>query len=520
MAALLGACATHRVTPEQLRIAAEAALARADARLLRGCYGCLIEARDGYAALVTGPLGGQAAARLFGAELLIVLREKELAIDTAASMTRLATVGAGLPADLDVPALLRLVELVPPNVGGTPDATYAAFVRDHLRTVRALDADVDALGASLLWAPMRTYLTLAVQCSDTGRPLLTGPRRWTDVGVVDTDSPLVAYRRALCRGAKGLFTLEDQRQTTPELTEAAYALARQTPMASEATLEDKALAYITVALADFSHAPAVTMLAASIQQNRGDCERALELYAETVRMSPRHEHAQLGRTACLSLLDRPQDAVAAASELIDWHSIDRRDAHYWRAYNLRKLERLGDARADSDQSKALGATLENATLAGIIEYEQDDLDVAMIDLNRAFALGLGGNCLAAFYQGLVHAKREHWADAGTRFEVSSGCYQRALTQDRARLATWRLRTDLEPDYQRVQAERLQKGIDDEESQRKTAALNGANCFVAVHDLSRAEPLLAVAAGDPALADEVGRLQARISDARRDPAPSR
>src|SRR5688500_7811302 len=89
-AALSPGCASARV-----REANELALARADARVLEGCYECLQEARSAYARLAADKHAPRIAkgspgivARLFETDVLIALREKELALDADASIDR------------------------------------------------------------------------------------------------------------------------------------------------------------------------------------------------------------------------------------------------------------------------------------------------------------------------------------------------------------------------------------------------------------------------------------------------
>ena len=57
------------------------ALAQADALVLQGCYDCLLEARATYARVGVGKARPLVIARLFETDLLITLREKELALD-------------------------------------------------------------------------------------------------------------------------------------------------------------------------------------------------------------------------------------------------------------------------------------------------------------------------------------------------------------------------------------------------------------------------------------------------------
>src|SRR5687768_7205460 len=102
LAALIGAtlalgCASARPRPDDGRAAA-AALAAADARVRDGCYDCLLEARAAYARLADGRLADTAALRLFEVDVLLALREKELALDWRPSVARARDIAPRLPA--------------------------------------------------------------------------------------------------------------------------------------------------------------------------------------------------------------------------------------------------------------------------------------------------------------------------------------------------------------------------------------------------------------------------------------
>src|SRR5262245_56419393 len=73
------------------------ALADADALVLQGCYDCLIDARSVYERVAVGKARPLVIARLFETQLLIMLRERELAIDATQSFARAQALAAELP---------------------------------------------------------------------------------------------------------------------------------------------------------------------------------------------------------------------------------------------------------------------------------------------------------------------------------------------------------------------------------------------------------------------------------------
>src|SRR4029453_2847455 len=75
----------------------QGALADADALVLQGCYDCLLEAGATYERVAVGRARPLVITRLFETNLLIALREKELALDWSAALERARALIPGLP---------------------------------------------------------------------------------------------------------------------------------------------------------------------------------------------------------------------------------------------------------------------------------------------------------------------------------------------------------------------------------------------------------------------------------------
>ena len=105
---VLTGCASARIRKEN-----ERALAVADARVLEGCYGCLTDARTTYERLAREkkPLPG-VVARLFETNVLIALREKELGLDSRASVERARAIAPRLSATVDGTRVLAIFDAV------------------------------------------------------------------------------------------------------------------------------------------------------------------------------------------------------------------------------------------------------------------------------------------------------------------------------------------------------------------------------------------------------------------------
>src|SRR5690242_19789370 len=92
---LWAACTSTPIKPE-----APIDLTAADAKRREGCYDCLLEARDFYQRSAIGITRPLALRRWFETELLIALRERELAVDNSITVARARTLSSELPPDL------------------------------------------------------------------------------------------------------------------------------------------------------------------------------------------------------------------------------------------------------------------------------------------------------------------------------------------------------------------------------------------------------------------------------------
>jgi hypothetical protein len=505
--AMLAGCGPQKPRVD-LRALAMADLARADDRLRAGCYACLIEARDIYAGLLTGPAAALAATRQFDADLLIVLREQELTIDTTKSIARLEADGAALPPEYDVPRILERVASLLPLATGLSDAGYATFMRTYRAKGETAGDDLQWLAQAPLFAPVRDYFALSIRCNPISR--LGDARDSVEGPPPDDDPPLLAYRRATCAGANGFDALRTLHAQHADLAEAAFFVALNAPQGNGPTGEKRTLA--KAAYAVFPQSPAVTYAMAVITHSAGSCRDALPYYDETLALQARHEGAQLGRTTCLSVTGRSDEAIEAATELIGWNSTKQVEAYYWRAYNEHVQQHLDRARTDIEESKRRGRTQENLTLAGVIEYEQGDYPPALEDLGLAWTLSRERNCTAAWYQGLVHVKREAWTDAGDAFNRDVGCFAANVREDRAGLASMEAHTELDADFRASQMAAFKAAIVEDERQRRASALNGAAAFASSGTLDHVHELLDIAALEPSFAEPIATLKAYL-DAR-------
>lgn len=537
------ACASvPKQNPDQI------ALEGADAKVLEGCYDCLIEARTTYVRLAAGKSRPSILPRLFEVELLLTLREKELAMDFSTSLARARDLMKELPPVLDAPRYLAVVEGIPSDDVGTPRAEDGAFRRaqgplitridDELAWLRrtntiaspAAGGEVSgakagagtkagskaggkaAAGATIappptLSQPVRQYLALALDCmyGTRARPRPPGtplpPPVNRDPG--PAAPPLLTYRYAIC-GRVQRAPIEKVRVDAPRFVDASFFQARIEVAESR---QSKGRELLEEAYKRFPTSPSVTYFNGSFNQLIGDCRAALRFYDETIAIKPRHENALLGRTMCLTRLKRNDEAIQAATHLIGLKLDNISEGYYWRAWNYHFLQQLDIARRDIESAKKLRTSGEIHTLAGIIEYDQDDLTPAEYDLKVAKSLSGGAqNCTARWYLGLVDMKRERWVESAVHFEDSMSCYEQAVKENEENRDAIAKNPNLDPEFKKRQIEGFEAAIKEDSRQQFASAFNAANHFARGGNAAKAKILIEIAARDPNLADRVADLR--------------
>jgi hypothetical protein len=212
-ALLASACATRG---PQVSLSAE--LARADNLIRQGCYDCLIEAAGIYAGL--GSTHRRAVVgRMLEVELLLVLREKELAIDPAGRLTAAAALAREAPNPQAAAAIVTLVDSIPPDAIGTPrvERRVPVIVAGAGARDKFMAESIAIIAASGLSATAREYIEVSVRCGvapDTA-----------DDGTDAARPPIVRYRSATCTTVDAK-AVEQLRAEVPRFIEASLFLGR------------------------------------------------------------------------------------------------------------------------------------------------------------------------------------------------------------------------------------------------------------------------------------------------------
>ena len=479
-----GACATRSAgvpTPSREQAAA-------DELVRQGCYDCLLEARAIYErvpASARRPL----LIRMLEVELLLALREKELALDTAATMARANAIVSELGPAADVARYVPIVEAVPPDAAGTPRG--ARLLPVLLAGRAGLEAAITAIDASPFTPLFRQYVAIAVQC---GRPPLDPQQRSSDPSAADT-APLLVYRNAICENPIKIDALEQVRAAVPRFIESALFLGRATMGSLFGSDGSRARIHLEEAYSRFPDSPAVTFHLATVAQATGDCRRAEGYFSETLMLRADHEDARLGRAICRTYLSNHEGAIADATLLIDAATSNRAEAYYWRAWNRRAQKQIDMARADIEGSRALLYNARVLTLAGMIEHDQTEFDKAKEDLNRAREMD-ANECQAAWYLGLVGYATERWAESAAGFGDAANCYERLIAENEVRRDAMAKREDVAEDFKQRQIAGFEAAIKEDSTQKSAADLNAAINYGRAGDVDRATTYMKRAWVDP------------------------
>jgi tetratricopeptide (TPR) repeat protein len=371
--------------------------------------------------------------------------------------------------------------------------------RSRLSAVRArIDARLSRPRRPSDDQELDAYLDLTLVCTARGQL----PKGVTiDALVPDGPArPLLEYRLGAC-GLDKETHLDAALAAEPRFLEAFLIAARYRLVAARGGSAGRAgprpswpeaRDAFTKALAAFPDSPAIAMELANALRQRS-VSGALALYERVIARVPDHHDAWLGKGMCQSYLGRHTDAVATFTHLIGMGRWLVGESHYWRAWNRHQLKELDAAWADVETAKQ---TLYNAdlyTLAGVIAYDRQQLEVARPHLEKGLELQ-PRNCTAAWYLGLVHAAQERWPEAGDTFTTASSCYRldaddgrRQLTEAEALEAT---EEGAEARASQIAAARA--AIDESTRQEALSAYNAAYGFVRAQQIERARPLLAAA----------------------------
>lgn len=424
--------------------------------LRRGCLHCFEQALS--AAQAAGD-----AQHAFEAAALIVLRAKELGLPLDA---RLDTLRALVPPGPGWMDLLELVSAIPADRLSGDE--YVQQLPAQLAARRRARALVDGwaqapepLPASPLF---RAYVGVAVACSiqapsgETGGDVAKRARAaWPDV-------PLIRYVAASCTGDRA--TLAAVHEADADFVDVEYALGR---IASEGRVPDydESLRHLRAARDAFPDSIAIATALGNLRIQREEWTDALAAFDAVVAQAPLHRDALLGRVVALTRLARHEEAIAAATHMIELGEWQLGPAYYWRAFNELQLRRLGEAAADRDHAKSLMSNAAVFLLSGLIEWGEHRLPQSEAEFQQALVLDFG-QCDAALYMGAVRNEMMKRPEAVAAFKQAIQCYDLAITLRNKNIADIRAGSGSDAAKARLIGMQ-QRALDEATSQRDEAA---------------------------------------------------
>jgi tetratricopeptide (TPR) repeat protein len=514
---LWAGCAARRpaLTASQL-----ADVTRAEALVHAGCYRCLQEAYEIYTGLA-GRSPDRAVRGAFDVTLLMAVREKEVGVPADRSLTRARTLlsrlsrspaSGGTQATLDPAILLEAAEAFVGDLSGldSDERQQRTERSDQPEPAAAATAELArTLLKSATTSEAAAYLALAIDCDQPpSRRLIdqTALRTYAAAG-----SPLMRYRVAICSDGQPT-SLTQLREADPRWADTFFFEGRYEMGSPSRSPEPvRAAALLTSASEAFPESIAVRLMLANAQEMNGDFAASLASFDRILVLKPAHVDARLGRVRTLTYLARADEAIKAATELIDlgmWHV---GDAYYWRAWNIYQTHRLEPAWADVQHAMRLRANTAVYALAGSIAYARKDLDTAVGHFDRAFEMD-STNCPAVSSAGLVHTDQAAWQPAAESFSKAASCYALAASTARKELTTLE-QSALEPALKTRRMSSARKRIESGEALAGQSALSAARSFVESGQSRLALDYIDLAERHPATRDQALALRARIAGTR-------
>lgn len=497
----LSGCAARGPSPQ---LTAEAA--QAQAFFNEGCYTCLQESLAIYQKhllMKAPPLG--TAERAFDAAVLIAIREKELGIPSSGSMK--AALQLVVPGRM---ALLDAADLVTGDTTGL-DPEQRALVTGRNRPAiepdnpkrRALDAFPQTDFAA-------KYVALAIDCEQQklNEGIDAKQLMQTYAGV-----PLMQFRLMTC-GRPGLPSVATLRAGDPRWTDTLYWEGRGELASSRGRSIDfpKALGFFALGRDAFPQSLMLTMAWANTNLAAEEFESALDGFDAVIASYPTHRDALNGRMQALGYLMHHDEAIAAATKLLDLGTWHIGEANYWRAWNRYQLKDYEPAWIDVENATRGLSNARVYMLGGLIAYARKDLPVAIDRFDRAFQIDSTA-CDAVWMSGLVSIDQNDLDTAAPKFTRGMTCFvssAAALRRDAAELeaVVARRGTPASAREQRV-IDKSKKDADNAEEKSAQSAFNAAQCYARTGKKVMALTHVDVAIAHPAMREKALALKAAI-----------
>jgi tetratricopeptide (TPR) repeat protein len=413
------------VAPDPRDEARLLAVHAADARAAEGCYLPLSEALTGYEQALAVHEDEEVRSRAFDTAVLLALRERALGLYPGRYQEAPGRLAAGLP-PARTTAALDVLALAPWRRGTLPPASPGAFdgVRRRATAARqALDPHLASdVVAATLYVTLVTNHPYAVQPADTSQPttrvepLTLESAPWA---AAHLDHPAFAFPWLLAQRTTTVDDWQAWHASRPRCVEALVPQGDLHVALRRLASADRLLGVALEALPDLVPARAMR---GEIRAQLADYDTALALFREVRARVPNHREASLGEVEALSTLRRHTEALAAAEAMLADSVGYPGDAHYWRAWNLFQLGRIGHARAALDQARRLIGNADVHYLGGVIAYREEQWEEARDELRQAIAMD-ETHCDAHFTRASVALLQQAWPAASVEFAGAADCFR-------------------------------------------------------------------------------------------------
>jgi tetratricopeptide (TPR) repeat protein len=497
----IAACAPKGPSPQVL-----AEMAKAEALQSQGCYTCLKESLAIFEKLGQAKIQPAGLAeKIFDTALLIAVREKDLGIpaDDAMGAARRLAVASRQP-------LLDAAELIIGDSSGL-DPEMRSFVTGRNR--RALEPDnptrraLDAFAETDLPAK---YIALSIDCE---QQKLIESVDLKSLSATYAGSPLLLFRLATC-GRPGGPNIAAIREVDPRWTDTLYWEGRREMVASLGNAIDlsKVIGLYGQGREAFPSSMMLAMAWSNANLTAEEFPSALSGFDDVLQKYPTHRDALNGRMQSLSYVMRHDEAIAAATRLLDLGTWHIPDAYYWRAWNRYQIKEYDNAWADVEDAIKGLSNSRVYMLAGMIAYARKTLPIAVDRLDTAFKID-ARQCDAVWMSGLVSIDMNELAIAAPKFARSMTCFVSAasgLRQERAQLDQAIQKRGTPPTARdRRNLDRMQRDAETAELKSAQSAFNGAQCYARTGNKGLALNIIDVAIAHPGMSEKAAALKVLI-----------
>ena len=490
LAWLAGGCAARSREAALVADLAER-LRLAHAAADRGCYTCLREAFDLATAVEqASPRFADARHLVFTTTVLLALRERELGLVGRGDLQHARTLAAG-PAEA---LTLEAAESVPQADQGPFRERWDDIRSGRERTAQRLATWRASLGTGDVTA---RYALLSVECAF---PDVSGLSREQLPPEAPGEPPALVWRRATCLG-RDLDALQALVVREPAFAEASYLLGVQSLMLGRLV---EAETRVSAALSAIPGWPGAAITLGNIRLALERFAASREAFDAALALVPEHPTARLGKLQAFSYEGAHGEALAVADAMIARGTWLVGDAHYWRAWNLARLERFDEAEASITEAKRLLVNAAVFKLAGVIAFRRGRLDAARGELTAARERA-PDDCEVPGYEGYVESAAQKWEQAGMAFATAATCRAREAADAASRLARLSGDTSSEP----ASIERCRRDIVTAREELGAAHFRAANALAAAGRLDDARAHAAAALEHPEWADKARALLATL-----------